>query len=298
VSIYRHKPGIPRASIQKENMNNKVEITNISDSREAKATGAPEGLNSEVRNHNNNQTGGSEIAHEVKQEPISENSVAIPDDPKPFKRIGKQISKMGVRNSDNAGLAAMNVRGFVEGFVVDVNGGLAEEVPAFVPTYDELMRLVKYWTKTDLDIQLFEFRFRATSSTEWRRATFARRRIARIEALIGKDLVEMAQEEAYAEFGKEQDPIVWNILLNGTEEEKKGLQEQMFREMQENAEAEESQVSNSDNEAAASIQARTHGEHGTGEEWSELHEETARTMKTDSAHLEFGQREDGINEHR
>ena len=96
------------------------------------------------------------------------------------------------------------------------------------------MQLVKYWTNVGLQIEFFDFRYCMTAgSTDVRRAIFARRRIARIENLLGKDLVNLAKEEACAEFGKEQDPRVWAIFLDGTEEERKELQAEIAREMQE-----------------------------------------------------------------
>ena len=210
-------------------MNNEVEITNVSANRDANSNGAAEGLDAEVRNINKKKTDGSDAIPDVTE---SGNSSQASEDLASRKKLWAQIAKFGVQNADNAGLNPTRLCGMMEGCVVDVNGGLAEEVQGFLPTYDELMQLVKYWTKTDLDIQLFEFRFRTTGSTEWRRATFAGRRIARIENLIGKDLVEMAQEEAYAEVGKEQDPREWDIFLNGTEEQRKDLQKEIARKMQ------------------------------------------------------------------
>ena len=116
---------------------------------------------------------------------------------------------MGVPNADNDGLGTTvlcGLPGIIEGYVVEVNGELAREIPDFVPTRDELIQLAKYWAKVERDIEFFHFRFRMTGSSEVRRATFARRRIARIERLVGRDVVKMAKEEAYAEVEKEQDP--------------------------------------------------------------------------------------------
>ena len=48
-------------------------------------------------------------------------------------------------------------------------------------------------------------------------------------SLVSKGLVMMAKEEVYAEVGEEQDPREWDILMNGTEEEKKDLQATIAR---------------------------------------------------------------------
>ena len=169
------------------------------------------------------------------------------------RRVRAEIAKMGIRNADNDDLGTTDsygLPGIIEGYVVEVNGELAEEIPDFVPTRDELFQLAKYWTKVERDIEFFHFRFRMTGGSEVRRATFARRRIARIESLVGKDLVNMAKEEAYAEVAKEQDPREWDIFMNATEE-KYDLQAKIARDMQINSNAERSELTSSNGEDVA-----------------------------------------------
>jgi hypothetical protein len=94
-----------------------------------------------------------------------------------------------------------------------------------------------------------------SSSTEFRRMTFARRRVARIEKLLGNDLVEFAKAQAYEEFGKEQDPREWHVFLNGTEQERKEMQDEIARKMQEDRARQEASVTSGNNhEDVTSIQ--------------------------------------------
>lgn len=46
-----------------------------------------------------------------------------------------------------------------------------------------------------------------------RRSTFARRCITRIADLLGDEAVDQAIEEAFTDYGKDQDSRVWNIFL-------------------------------------------------------------------------------------
>lgn len=65
------------------------------------------------------------------------------------------LENPSVRNADNDLLGAIRGRGVCTGFVDEVNGPGAEEFPAFVPTRNELLQLVKYWAKIAVDIDYF-----------------------------------------------------------------------------------------------------------------------------------------------
>ena len=215
-------------------MNKESEVTTVSGNCETILSGTPMGLDAEVRNHNTSAKQSLTPNPANSPENTAGTSDATPEDAESRRRVRAEIAKMGVRNADNDGLGTTDLYGLpgiIEGYVVEVNGELAEEIPDFVPTRDELFQLAKYWTKVERDIEFFRFRFRMTGSSEVRRATFARRRIARIESLVGKDLVKMAKEEAYAEVGKEQDPREWDIFLNGTDEERNDLQAKIARDI-------------------------------------------------------------------
>ena len=220
-------------------MNKELETTTVSARRESILSKTPADLDAEVRNHNTNAK--QSITPKANTSNSSENSAGrsdgTPEDAESRRRVWAQITKMGVRNADNEGLGTTELYGLpgiIEGYVVEVNGELAEEIADFVPTRDELMQLAKYWSKVELDIEFFHFRYRISGSSEVRRITFARRRIARIESLLGNDPVKMAKKEAYSEVGKEQDPREWDIFLNGTEEERKDLQSKIAHAMQAN----------------------------------------------------------------
>ena len=215
-------------------MNQKLEITTVGANRAKSFSGTLVGLDAQVRHHNTNAK--QSITPTTANSPgnTAGSAGVTPEDAESQRRVRAEIAKMGVRNADNDGLGTTDLYGLpgiIEGYVVEVNGELAEEIPDFVATRDELIQLAKYWTKVERDIEFFHFCFRMTGSSEVRRATFSRRRIARIESLVGKDLVKMAKEEAYAEVGKEQDPREWDIFMNDTEEETNDLRAKIARDM-------------------------------------------------------------------
>jgi hypothetical protein len=225
-------------------MDKQLEVTAAGANRLTILSGSPVGLDAEVRNHNTNAI--ESIMPNTANSPgnTARTSDATPEDAESRRRVRAEIAKMGIRNADNDGLGTTDfcgLPGIIEGYVEEVNGELAEEIPDFVATRDELIQLAKYWTKVERDIEFFHFRFRMTGSSEVRRATFARRRIARIESLVSKDLVKMAKEQAYAEVGKEQDPREWDIFMNGTEVEKNDLQAEIARDMYVNSNTERSE---------------------------------------------------------
>jgi hypothetical protein len=109
----------------------------------------------------------------------------------------------------------------------------AEEVPNFVSTRNELLQIVKYWVKELVGLEYAHFCYQISGGTETLLRAFVDRRIARITELLGEDEVKQATEEAYEEFGKEQDPKVWKVFLAGTKEEREAVQEEIDRKMQE-----------------------------------------------------------------
>jgi len=134
-------------------------------------------------------------------------------------------------NKDNESLHAWQTRigPFLVGYVDEVNGTEAVEVPDFVPTRHELIQIVKYWAKERVDNAWFFFVTGQTGSSEWRINLFAERRIDRIAEILGEDEVEKAIDEVFAEFGEKQDKRIWEIFLNGTEEQQEAVQEEFQR---------------------------------------------------------------------
>ncbi len=102
-----------------------------------------------------------------------------------------------------------------------VNGRGGEEIPDFVPTRDELLQLLNYWVKEALDYEYFDCLF----------IPYAWRRVDRIGELLGEERAKKAVEEAYAEFGKDKDQRDWEIFMHDSSKDRKALQDQLQREM-------------------------------------------------------------------
>ena len=138
-----------------------------------------------------------------------------------------------VRNKDNNQLMPLGGRGVVIGSVEEVNGSGAAEIPDFVPTRHELLQLVNFWAKEALGYEFYEtFLFAQYCSSGSRLSGYAWRRINRIGELLGEERVKEAVEEAYAEFGKNQDQRYWEIFMHGSSEDRNALQDEIQRKMQ------------------------------------------------------------------
>ena len=82
------------------------------------------------------------------------------------------------------------------------------------------------------------FTFDLIDSHSLRKIGFANRRIWRIAKILGEDEVRKTIDEVYTEFGKDLDKRTWDIFLNGTEEQRAALQEEVQREMNESRKGE------------------------------------------------------------
>jgi hypothetical protein len=117
------------------------------------------------------------------------------------------------------------------GFVDEVNGAGAVEMPGFVATKYELIQLVKYWATIRTGIRYDWFADQTVGSSETRLESFSGRRIARIAEVLGDEETTAAVQQANADYGEDVDPRIWNVFLNGTPEERTALQEEIEREM-------------------------------------------------------------------
>ena len=97
-------------------------------------------------------------------------------------------------NKDNLDLQPSYAGNFVIGFVDEVNGPGAREVPEFKPTRAELLELIKHWELIFLDTKFFVFWSHEIGSTEKRLGIYAARRVNRIIELLGDDAVKAVQE--------------------------------------------------------------------------------------------------------
>ena len=148
--------------------------------------------------------------------------------------VSEHLKNPVVRNTDNEFLGQLRGPGFTIGHVDEVNGRGAEEIQGFIATRHELIQLAKYWAKKAIDIEYFWFLYEQTGSSDRRIRAFAWRRVSRIAELVGKEVNE-AVKQAYDEFGEgfksAEGKRAWNIFLNGTPEERKALQDEVYAEM-------------------------------------------------------------------
>ena len=131
---------------------------------------------------------------------------------------------------DSEGLVGYENGRFTVGYVNEVNGPGAVEMPGVVATKHELVQLVKYWASIRIDIRFEWFANQSVGSSETRLESFSGRRIARIAEVLGNDETSAAVQEAYAEYAKSVDPRIWEVFLNGTPEQQSALQEEIERE--------------------------------------------------------------------
>jgi hypothetical protein len=132
---------------------------------------------------------------------------------------------------DSEGLGFWGNGRWTVGYVDEVNGPEAVEMPGVVATKHELVQLVKYWASIRIDIRFVWFANQCVGSSETRLESFSGRRIARIAEVLGNDETSAAVQQAYAEYAKHIDPRIWDVFLNGTPEEQTALQEEIEREM-------------------------------------------------------------------
>lgn len=137
---------------------------------------------------------------------------------------------------DSEGLGFWGNQAFTVGYVDEVNGPNSVEMPEFVPTRYELIQLAKYWATIVIDLRFDYFLYTTTGSSEWRLDAFARRRVGRIGEILGQDEINKVIDQAYEEYGKEQDPRAWSIFLNGTPEEKEAFQDEIQQKISEQIE--------------------------------------------------------------
>src|ERR1035441_4094782 len=81
---------------------------------------------------------------------------------------------------DSDGLGFHSKGRWTVGYVDEVNGPGAVEMPGVVATKHELIQLVKYWAEIRIDIRYVWFANQCVSSSETRLESFSGRRIARI----------------------------------------------------------------------------------------------------------------------
>ena len=119
-----------------------------------------------------------------------------------------------VRNIDNEHVQPMGIKDGVIGFVEEVNGLGAQEIPGFVPTRHELLLLTHHWEKKAIGIEMFWFTYGQVGSSDMRIQPYARLPVNRIMDLLG-DEVNEAIGRAEAEVKQEVGEETWQRLVNG-----------------------------------------------------------------------------------
>ena len=128
-----------------------------------------------------------------------------------------------VSNADNEWLEPLGPIGHVS----EVNGPDAAEVPAFVATRHELLQVAKYWADVELDLWFHMTTWDCAGSDWLRRASFAGRRLGRIEEALGGDAVKQVVRQVREEFAARQDPRHWRAFADGDREELERIAEEI-----------------------------------------------------------------------
>ena len=107
------------------------------------------------------------------------------------------------------------------GFVDEIHGRGALEVPGFTASRHELLILLKHWLKVHLDIGYWWFCFDQVGSSDMRQRLFAAKRAKRIVAALQLDDDEFKQidTEVVAEFAKTYDSTWWRVFIGTATDE-------------------------------------------------------------------------------
>ncbi len=109
------------------------------------------------------------------------------------------------------------------------------EVPEFIPSRRELLKIVKDWYLEDLKIQWFWFRSQVCILPDVRQHLSDSSRIGQITKLLGEEEVEKAIAEAREDYGRKLDPRYWDIFIHGDEEQWEIIRKEADQERQEYA---------------------------------------------------------------
>jgi hypothetical protein len=109
-----------------------------------------------------------------------------------------------IENAGNANTMPMILGGgrFIIGYVSEINGREAREVPEYVPTVWELEQLVEYWTAVEVEHAIEWWFTRSTSSIAWREHVYAERQLDRLSSVLEKEDFNRAVSTAYVAFEK------------------------------------------------------------------------------------------------
>ena len=128
----------------------------------------------------------------------------------------EQVTRAGCKNADNHDLGPWDeIPELTTGYVSEVNGRWAQEVPQFVPTRAELLAIAEHWASVAIERTFVEWA-NATNTDDWRRIYFAWRRVYRIREFLGGVVDRMVDDKIkkfYEETGWRKDPENWKKFL-------------------------------------------------------------------------------------
>ena len=94
----------------------------------------------------------------------------------------------------------------------------------YLVTREELLALVRYWTKLDLETRFWWFLSGQVGPSEAQYRAYANEQVNKIEVVLGKELVKKEKERMRRYYGDEQDSEAWQIFLKGTRDEREAYQ--------------------------------------------------------------------------
>jgi hypothetical protein len=107
------------------------------------------------------------------------------------------------------------------GYVSEINGDEGKEVPEFVATVHELRQLAQYWELERLEQNFEWFVYQTSGSSEWRWSVYTERRLDRLTAILGVDVMKEVYADAVKIFRERYklNDEDWRIFTSGTQEE-------------------------------------------------------------------------------
>lgn len=134
----------------------------------------------------------------IDKDPVAKAAKTAKEAEQEAAREAKRKKQTVASNADNATLMPQSAGGFVFGCVDAINGLGGTEVPGYVPTRYELIQIVNFWCKEILDLKQKD---EDVGGWDWeeRLMEFGKKRIKRIETVLGEELLEQAIKDYNAE---------------------------------------------------------------------------------------------------
>jgi hypothetical protein len=144
-----------------------------------------------------------------------------------------RLQKSKGTNRDADGLGTMVVGPFLVGGVDAINGEGGKEVPDFVATKHELMKLAEDWLLERIEHDFEWFVGQTSGSSEWRWSQYISRRLDRLHLVLGSESMIRARENAVRSFRKQYPKVTdsdWRVFTEGTDEEQEAWRERLWGE--------------------------------------------------------------------